>query len=140
VADRSICASDEISSTRGLRSRIICKTTWWTRLTPEKRQGAATERAAEAVENGKPGLECRVEARRAAYATRRANGWPERTDNQRHFNLRPYGRVYTAFVKDKGFWMRLEGNDRVVFGRDYDSALKALVRMLEPDAEEILVA
>jgi hypothetical protein len=36
--------------------------------------------------------------------------------------------------------MRLEGNDRVVFGRDYDSALKALVRMLEPDAEEILVA
>jgi hypothetical protein len=43
--------------------------------------------------------------------------------------------VYTAFVKGKGFWMHLEGDNRVSFGRDYDSALKALVRVLEPDVE-----
>ena len=66
-----------------------------------------------------------------------AHGWPGRTDNQRHFWLKPYGRVYIAYVRGEGFWMHLEGDDRVAFGRDNDAALKALVRILEPDVEQI---
>jgi hypothetical protein len=69
-----------------------------------------------------------------------ANGWSERTDNQRHFHLKPYGRVYTAFVKGKGFWMHLEGDKRVAFGREYDTALKALVRILESYVESIEIS
>ena len=33
--------------------------------------------------------------------------------------------------------MHLEGDDRVAFGQDNDAALKALVRILEPDVEQI---
>jgi hypothetical protein len=65
------------------------------------------------------------------------NGWPERTDNQRHFWLKPYGRMYTAFVKGKGFCMHLEGDKRVAFGCGYNAALKGLIRLLEPDVESI---
>jgi hypothetical protein len=79
----------------------------------------------------------RGEKRRDNRSELIAHGWPEQTDNQRHFWLKPYGRVYTAFVRDKGFWMHLEDDNRVAFGRDCDSALKALVRILEPDAESI---
>lgn len=68
------------------------------------------------------------------------NGWPERTDNTRFIFLKPYGRVAVAYVKDKGFWMHLESDSRVGFGRDNDSALRALVRQLEPDVEEMHIA
>jgi hypothetical protein len=27
------------------------------------------------------------------------HGWPRNADNRRYFHLKPYGRVYTAFVK-----------------------------------------
>ena len=66
-----------------------------------------------------------------------ANGWPEGPDNQRYFYLKPYGRVLTAYIKGKGFWMHLEADSRVAFGQTYEAALKAMVRMLEPEAEEI---
>jgi hypothetical protein len=68
-----------------------------------------------------------------------ANGWPENPSNQRYFWLKPYGRVLTAFVKGKGFYFHLESDPRVAFGRDYETALKAMVRILEPDAENIEV-
>jgi hypothetical protein len=76
-------------------------------------------------------------ARHANHARLVANGWPTSTDNRRYFHLKPYGRVWVAYVQGKGFWMHLEGDDRVAFGQDNDAALKALVRILEPDVEQI---
>lgn len=66
-----------------------------------------------------------------------ANGWPLRPDNQRYFELKPYGRIMTAFVKGKGFWMHLQGDSRVAFAQGYEGALKALIRLLEPEVESI---
>jgi hypothetical protein len=78
-----------------------------------------------------------MEARQANHKALVRSGWPQYADNRRYFQLKPYGRVYTAFVKGKGFWMHIEGGSRVAFGRHYDTALKALVRILEPEEERI---
>jgi hypothetical protein len=81
----------------------------------------------------------RAESRKDNHANLIANGWPNQTDNQRHFFLKPYGRVYTAFVRGKGFWMHLEGDTRVAFGREYDAAVRALIRIIEPGVESIVI-
>jgi hypothetical protein len=80
----------------------------------------------------------RLETRRDNRAELISNGWPEHTHNQRHFWLKPYGRVYTVFVRGEGFWMHLEGDSRAAFARGHCDALVALVGILEPDAEEIV--
>jgi hypothetical protein len=36
--------------------------------------------------------------------------------------------------------VHVEGDCRVAFGRDYDAAYQALVRILEPEAERIVMA
>jgi hypothetical protein len=54
-----------------------------------------------------------------------------------HFCLKRYGRVHTAFARGEGFWMHLEAGSRVAFGREYDTALKGLVRIMEPGVENI---